>query len=433
MQIIDAQVHAYERNHPGRPWAGHPHGPPSATGDEMVAAMDAAGVDGALLVSPYSLYRYDASYALEVGAAHPGRFGLIKPVDPNDPAVEEIIADWAKTPGTVGIRLLPYFETSEDPADSGMNRVLAAAARYSLPVNLLCWGRLDQAKGLIARNFSTTIVIDHLGLPQPFEPPLSLTALGSAANVVRRKQKCFYLNFLSRSRHVFPRMNIRVAQKRMLHQPNAQRQKHPSASPWGELGVHDADAAAWPQLSHCSVQNSKVMRHCIVGGAEENAIERFRRLIVDCVAVHQGHITPLMISDELMCPAQHSCRQIDAIHVACVTNRLSQGAQIATRAAPDFEDPISGLQFERRHRLLAKFSGNKEQPFEQGDEPCQPIIASRNESAVAIYPFSHRNAANVSCSLWSIPNLILGTLRVQVWWSKTTAWRFSARAIWSVR
>jgi L-fuconolactonase len=172
VQIIDAQVHAYERNHPGRPWVGHLHGPPSATGDEMVAAMDTAGVDGALLVSPYSLYRYDASYALEVGAAHPGRFGLIKPVDPNNPAVEEIIADWAKTQGTVGIRLLPYFETSEDPADPGMNRVLAAAARYSLPVNLLCWGRLDQAMGLIARNFSTTIVIDHLGLPQPFEPPV---------------------------------------------------------------------------------------------------------------------------------------------------------------------------------------------------------------------------------------------------------------------
>jgi L-fuconolactonase len=39
MQIIDAQVHAYERNHPGRPWVGHLHGPPSATGDEMVASV----------------------------------------------------------------------------------------------------------------------------------------------------------------------------------------------------------------------------------------------------------------------------------------------------------------------------------------------------------------------------------------------------------
>src|ERR1051325_4538406 len=47
----------------------------------MVAAMDAAGVDGAILVSPFSMYRFDASYALEVYAAHPGRFRLVKPVD----------------------------------------------------------------------------------------------------------------------------------------------------------------------------------------------------------------------------------------------------------------------------------------------------------------------------------------------------------------
>ncbi len=76
MEIVDAQVHAYERNHPGRPWVGHLQGPASATGDEMVAAMDAVGVDGALLVSPYSLYRYDASYVLEVGAAHLRECGL---------------------------------------------------------------------------------------------------------------------------------------------------------------------------------------------------------------------------------------------------------------------------------------------------------------------------------------------------------------------
>jgi L-fuconolactonase len=172
MPTIDAQVHAYERNHPGRPWIGRLHGPPSATGDEMVAAMDAVGVDGALLVSPYSFYRYDASYAVEVRKAHPARFALVKPVDPTDPAVEQIIADWARTDGAVAIRLLLSYGASEDPGDPGMNRILAAAARHALPVNLLCWGRLDQAKGLISRNPNTTIVIDHLGLQQPFEPPV---------------------------------------------------------------------------------------------------------------------------------------------------------------------------------------------------------------------------------------------------------------------
>ena len=81
MPTIDVQVHAYERNHPSRPWVGHIAGPDHVTGDEMAAAMDAVGVNGAILVSPFSLYRYDASYALEVYAAHPERFRLVKPVD----------------------------------------------------------------------------------------------------------------------------------------------------------------------------------------------------------------------------------------------------------------------------------------------------------------------------------------------------------------
>ncbi|HEY3908419.1 MAG TPA: amidohydrolase family protein [Stellaceae bacterium] len=171
MPILDAQVHAYERNHPGRPWAGTLQGPAEATGDQMAAAMDAVGVDGAVLVSPFSMYRYDASYALEVYAAHSSRFRLVKPVDPTDPAVAETIADWAATRGTVGIRVFLRDEVSTDPADPALNRVLAAAARHSLPVNLACTGRLDQARQLAARNPDTRLVIDHLGLPQPQQPP----------------------------------------------------------------------------------------------------------------------------------------------------------------------------------------------------------------------------------------------------------------------
>jgi len=171
MPTIDAQVHAYERNHPGRPWVGTLHGPAEVTGDDMVAAMDAVGVDGALLVSPFSMYRYDASYALEVYAAHPDRFRLIKPVDPADPGVAETIADWAATKGTVAIRIMMRDAVSTDAADPGLNRVLAAAARHGLPVNLLCWGRLEQTGLLAARNPNTMLVIDHLGLQQPFEPP----------------------------------------------------------------------------------------------------------------------------------------------------------------------------------------------------------------------------------------------------------------------
>ena len=171
MLILDAQVHAYERDHPGRPWAAVLHGPPEVTGDEMVRAMDAVGVDGALLVSPFTMYRYDASYAIDVHAAHPGRFALIKPVDPADPAVADTIAQWAARDGAVAVRIMMTRGVSSDPADPGINRVLAAAAKHSLPVNLLCWGRLEQVDQMAARNPNTMLVIDHLGLQQPFEPP----------------------------------------------------------------------------------------------------------------------------------------------------------------------------------------------------------------------------------------------------------------------
>src|SRR5580693_3592106 len=137
MPTIDVQVHAYERNNPGRPWHAVLAGPPEVTGDQMVAAMDAAGVDGAILVSAFTMYRYDASYALEVRSRHSGRFAVVKPVDPGDPAVADVIADWKRTPGTVGVRMLLLRRGyAEDPADPGLNRVLTAAGRSSMPVNL---------------------------------------------------------------------------------------------------------------------------------------------------------------------------------------------------------------------------------------------------------------------------------------------------------
>lgn len=169
--IIDSQVHAYERNKPSRPWAATLAGPEEVTGDDMVKAMDQVGVDGAILVSPYTMYQYDPSYALEVHAKHPTRFGLVRPFNPADPAVAEQIADWKSKKGAVGTRIMMNRGVSEDPADPGLTRMLAAAAKHSLPINMLCWGRLEQLDALAARNPNTTLVIDHLGLHQPFAPP----------------------------------------------------------------------------------------------------------------------------------------------------------------------------------------------------------------------------------------------------------------------
>jgi len=170
--IIDSQVHAYAANTPQRPWRKPPEGwPDHVTGDEMVAAMDKVGVDGAINVSPNSLYGYDASYAIEIQRAWPGRFAIVKPVNPDDPAADEVIAEWKKTPGAVAVRVLFALQSAADLNMAGIDRTLRAAARHDLAVNLQCGNNLDVGTKLIDGHPQTRFVIDHLGFYQPRTKP----------------------------------------------------------------------------------------------------------------------------------------------------------------------------------------------------------------------------------------------------------------------
>ncbi len=180
---IDSQVHSYERNSSARPWVGFLQGPDEVTGDNMVEAMDVVGVDGALLVSPFSLYGYDASYALEVYATHPSRFGLIKPFNPQSESVADEIATWAETPGVVGARLM-LGSSSFEADDPGLNRILAAGAQAGIPVNVMCSGNLPLLRELAIRHPNTQLVVDHVGLTQPHVPPAPPEPFSDLANVI---------------------------------------------------------------------------------------------------------------------------------------------------------------------------------------------------------------------------------------------------------
>ena len=167
---IDCQVHAYQRNTPERPWMGFLTGPEEVTGDDMVEAMAAVGVDGAILISPFVIYAYDASYALEVYTQHPTKFGLVRPFDPNSETIDADVEEWTSTTGVVGCRIM--LANADYEADHpGLNAILAAGGRAGVPVNIMSAGKLPLLRQLARQNPDTQIIIDHLGLAQPFDPP----------------------------------------------------------------------------------------------------------------------------------------------------------------------------------------------------------------------------------------------------------------------
>jgi predicted TIM-barrel fold metal-dependent hydrolase len=97
---------------------------------------------------------------VEVQRAHPGRLAIVKPVDPDDPAVADVVADWKNTPGAVGIRIMLTKEAKREPHDPGLDRILRTAVRHDLPVNILSWGNLDAGTALIDRHPDTRFMID---------------------------------------------------------------------------------------------------------------------------------------------------------------------------------------------------------------------------------------------------------------------------------
>lgn len=189
MMVIDSQVHAYEANTPSRPWHMVPDWPDHATGDEMVAAMDKVHVDGAILVSPFSMYRYDGSYAVEVQRAHPGRMAIVKPVDPDDGNVADVIADWKKTPGTVGIRIMMTKEDGRDPHHPGLDRILREAVRHDFPVNILCWDNLEAFTALADRHPDARFILDHLGIMQLPQQPARTDAWADLPKVLKLAER----------------------------------------------------------------------------------------------------------------------------------------------------------------------------------------------------------------------------------------------------
>ncbi len=165
--LIDAQVHIWGAPTITRPWPevhGKPHREIPYGAAEIIAQMDEAGVDRAVIVPPsWEGDRNDL--AIDAVSEFPGRFGIMGRLSvPDHRSVD--FARWRSTPGMLGLRFT--FHRPEMRAwltDGSAEWIFAGAATHGLPIMMLAPGQSPAVADVARRYGDLTLIVDHLNLP----------------------------------------------------------------------------------------------------------------------------------------------------------------------------------------------------------------------------------------------------------------------------
>lgn len=195
MLITDAQVHLWGADTPERPWPKRntPHRPEPLGKAEMLAAMDAAGVERVVVVPPgWEGDRNDV--ALAAAQAHPQRFAVMGRLDPEAAGALEQLATWRAQPGMLGIRLTFHTQWTVPLLTNGkLDQFWPAAERAGVPLMVLLPHKLIPVlEPVIARHPGLRFAMDHLSVPtktrggESFEGLDHLLALAKYPNVAAK-------------------------------------------------------------------------------------------------------------------------------------------------------------------------------------------------------------------------------------------------------
>jgi L-fuconolactonase len=170
--IIDAQVHLWEPDRPDRPWppyhhlgSHHPEADPPVDAAEQIAAMDAIGVDRAVVVPPSWADDGSNASAIEWAAEHPDRFAVMGLFEFEVPGAPERLEHWLDQPGMLGIRAGSSSSTSGPwmhPDTFPWFWKIAEERRIPIMISP---SPSPSALGPIAeRHPDLALIIDHLGI-----------------------------------------------------------------------------------------------------------------------------------------------------------------------------------------------------------------------------------------------------------------------------
>jgi L-fuconolactonase len=160
--------------------------------DEMIAAMDQAGVRKAAIVQASTCYGHDNSYVADAVAAHPQRFTGVFSADVLAPDARQTMRYWLDRKFT-GMRLFTFGTTMSEQAswldDPKSYPAWDYAAESGLSICLQMSAKgLPQLTAMVERFPTVKVILDHAARPQledgpPYAAAASLLALARYPNV----------------------------------------------------------------------------------------------------------------------------------------------------------------------------------------------------------------------------------------------------------
>ena len=169
MRIVDSQVHIWELSRPGREWPPGRFVPPWASTpfskDQLLAEMNRAGVDRAILVPP--AFEGDRNgLSLEAAKLHPDKFAVMGRLPLDDPKTRELLPRWRTNPGALGLRFTFFIPQQKKWLEDGTAAWLwPAAEAANIPLMIYPVPEALPYFHKVAREHpKLRIIIDHLAV-----------------------------------------------------------------------------------------------------------------------------------------------------------------------------------------------------------------------------------------------------------------------------
>jgi len=179
--VIDIHPHVISTDiarYPNAPVGGHKSDwsrerPVSV--EQMISAMDEAGIAKSALVQASTCYGHDNSYVADAVAAHPDRFTGVFSVDPLAPDAPEKIRNWVARKLT-GMRLFTAGSTMPDQAgwvnDPRSFPAWETAGELGIPVCMqMTTKAIPQLIHILERFPKVIVILDHLAKPSLADGP----------------------------------------------------------------------------------------------------------------------------------------------------------------------------------------------------------------------------------------------------------------------